>query len=52
MKLSGHVSSIFTAIAAAATSLAADRTLPDSWHTVAQTVVIVLAALLTPTRKP
>ena len=51
MKISGHLSSLLTAIAAAATSLAADKTLPDSWHTVAQTVVVVLAALLTPTRK-
>lgn len=52
MKLSGHLSSILTALAAAATSLAADKTLPDTWHTLAQTLVVVIAALLAPSKKP
>jgi hypothetical protein len=52
MKLSGHALSIITALAAAAASLAADHTLPHSWQSGAQTFVVIIAALLAPSKKP
>lgn len=52
MKFSKQFSAWLTAIAAAATVLAADQTLPDAYRIPATVVVAIVASLLAPKTKP
>jgi hypothetical protein len=52
MKFSKELSAWLAALAAAATVVAADQTLPSNYRTVATIVVTVLAALISPRTKP
>jgi hypothetical protein len=51
MKLSGNLKALLTAFTAVATTLAASQTIAEPYKTVAQLVVVFIAALIYP-KKP
>jgi hypothetical protein len=51
MKLDANIKSMLTALAAVATTLTASQTIAEPWKTVAQMVVVFVAALVYP-KKP